>query len=149
MILNSNPDKRPKTISIPCGAIRCFISYQIHCHSVISIPCGAIRWLAGWWWLWMLNLISIPCGAIRCHYSHPPLSFQAQFQFLVVRLDVIIKKEVALSHLFQFLVVRLDDAEKPCVWYSVSFQFLVVRLDVPTQIFSLTRAINFNSLWCD
>ncbi len=82
------------------------------------------------WSIYRDKIISIPYGAIK----RIKFSFFEQlkngFQFLMVRLKVLVNDVDYLSARFQFLMVRLKVLEKIVNKIYHKFQFLMVRLKV-------------------
>ena len=77
-----------------------------------------------------INNISIPYGAIKSAFLSNSIFCNPEFQFLMVRLKVVVLMEYSPRFsLFQFLMVRLKVASgEKSNSYPCKFQFLMVRL---------------------
>ena len=82
-----------------------------------------------------VDKISIPSGAIKRLIDTISGSAVDIFQFLLVRLKVLLRlKECSGNFLFQFLLVRLKDSDgRPDDSDKSGFQFLLVRLKEPSK----------------
>ena len=73
-----------------------------------------------------------------------------QFQFLLVRLKVKLKKSWLQKIIqFQFLLVRLKANNALPLHRTIKFQFLLVRLKEALAITVFAIVKNFNSYWYD
>ncbi len=117
---------------------------------LISIPYGAIK-SNRLWQVFIVNLsISIPYGAIKRDFIRPPASDQITFQFLMVRLKVLL---LYYFSIFFYISIPYGAIKSAGVFLSQTriniFQFLMVRLKDKSFNAKQIIFIYFNSLWCD
>jgi len=102
--------------------------------------------------LWLLVYkISIPSGAIKSLNSLKEIDFVIPFQFLLVRLKVLLvfnkKPPLNLISIPSGAIKRVKPE------YDIRtdrlFQFLLVRLKATDEQANLLLDTNFNSFWCD
>jgi len=118
---------------------------------IISIPFGAIKRKYMAESTFFYKLISIPFGAIKSAkllYRDPTFK---RFQFLLVRLKVVI--EYLLVQVSNRISIPFGAIKRKTINFESNaygtFQFLLVRLKVTIFTISPAANVNFNSFWCD